>query len=271
MTRTNSVSKDRTQSPVLGILGGMTRMAVPLATLVLLAAACKPDAPPVAEPVEKGLTPEEKQAVLADIQAMLSGADAFSALSADLSYQPATEFGLRFKLILDASALNEMQFKADQSAIQPALILQPERLANSGGRQESLDAIQSLSIAYDRYVFAGSETESNIGRLFEQIAPGSVGDTVSLEPVEQNRINGILGSMLQAYANIIFFCSSVRPRLESDDLLFRDNEEVIEYERLVRNAAALESQLEAALRSAQSVRRARVDRAFANLQAALRG
>ena len=163
------------------------------------------------------------------------------------------------------------QFKADQSAIQPALILQPQRLATSAGRQQSLDAVNSLSIAYDRYVFAGSETESNIGLLFEQIAPGSVGDTVSLEPVEQNRINGILGSMLQAYANIIVFCNSVRPRFESDDLLFRNNEDVIEYERLVRNAAALESQLEAALRSAQSVRRARIDRAFANLQAALGG
>ncbi|MCH7945973.1 MAG: hypothetical protein IIC73_08190, partial [Armatimonadetes bacterium] len=108
-----------------------------------------------------------------------------------------------------------------------------------------------------------------IGRLFEQLAPGSVGGSIPSAPGGQNRINGVLGSMLLAYENIIVFCDAVRPRLDRGDLLFRDNEEVIEYQRLVDNASALEAQLETAMRTVLSVRRARVDRAFANVRAAL--
>ncbi|MCH8979173.1 MAG: hypothetical protein IH945_08010 [Armatimonadetes bacterium] len=247
----------------------MTRKVAAL--LLLAAAGCKPDAPPPQEPAQPDPAIQQAQDALADIQAMLSGADAFSALTADLDYEPATETGLRFKSILEASARNELQFQADLKDVQPALILKPERLASPGGRQTSLNAVRSLGIAYDRYVYADSNTESRIGRLFEQLVPGSVGDSIPPAPVEQNRINGILRSMLVAYQNIIDYCGAVRPRLDDGDLLFRDNEEVIEYERLVDNASALETQLETALRTVLSVRRARVDRAFANVRAAIAG
>lgn len=248
----------------------MTPKAIALAALILLAAAgCKPDEPSPPEPVQQDPVPQQALEALKDIQAMLSGADAFNALSANLEYEPATVIGLRFKLVLEASARNELQFQADLHVAEPELILKPERLGSAGGRQVSREGVQSLRVAYDRYVYAGSDTESRIGRLFEQLAPGSVGGSIPSRPVEQERINGVLRSLLQAYANIIAFCETVRPRLDRGDLLFRNNEEVIEYQRLVDNASALESQLEAAMRTVLSVRRARVDRAFANVRAAL--